>query len=333
MEIVILTGHPASACAFYRSVGVLQHLRKLDPSINVRMAEASNWSAIGGADLVFMERPQDERFLKAIQDCKAMGIPVWSDFDDDLFNLEPDNPGYSFYSQSKTRVAIKYCIANSDIVTVSTQEIATAFGSLNKKIEVIPNALNDYFFKLEVMKNEEPKFSWRGSATHRGDLLEYSDVMWGLAEKHPSVEWHFYGKDLWFITEQTQVTKGIKNSFAYGEMGLMEYFYDFRAKKPLVHLIPLKDTHFNRCKSNIAWMEGTWAGAACVSPTMPEFSKVQKDTYDGKLGFGEIAENLLLDKVYREETYLSSLEYIQKNLFLSKVNESRLQIAKDLVSK
>ena len=136
MEIVLLTTHPTSACAFYRSVGVLQQLRKLDPTINFRMSDSSNWASIGNADIVFLERPQDERFVKAIQDCKALGIPVWSDFDDDLFNLEKSNPGYSFYSQKKTQLAMAYSIANSDIVTVSTQLIADSF------IQRFPEKLN-----------------------------------------------------------------------------------------------------------------------------------------------------------------------------------------------
>lgn len=330
MDIVILTLVKESACSFYRSVGVFQQLRNLDPSIRVRTVEAAHWSTLGACDLVVMERPTNENFLKAIQDCKAMGIPVWSDFDDDLFNLEPDNPGYSYHSQKKTKLTMQYCIKHSDIVTVSTPEIADVFKEINKNVVVIPNAFNDYIYKMDLQKNEEAKISWRGSITHRGDLLEYVHVMWKLAKKHPAIEWNFYGKDLWFVTENTPITEGLENSFVHGEMDMLNYMYEFRSKRPSVHLIPLKDNHFNRCKSNCAWIEATWAGAACVVPTFPEFQRVMKDTYSGKIAFGAIAENLILDKPYRNEVYHASKEYIEQNLKLSEINKTRLQIAKEI---
>lgn len=326
MEIVLLTTHPTSACAFYRSVGVLQQLRKLDPSINFKMSDSSNWASIGNADLVFLERPQDERFVKAIQDCKALGIPVWSDFDDDLFNLEKSNPGYSFYSQKKTQLAMAYSIANSDIVTVSTQLIADSFiQRFHEKLnlEVVPNALNDYFFPLVQKENQENRISWRGSKTHRADLLKYKREMWDFAKEHPTIEWNFFGEDLWYVTE------GIKNSFSYSEDDLIKYMYKFNSIKPSVHLVPLVDNHFNRCKSNIAWIEATWVGAACVLPNFPEFEKGKNHTYSSGLTFKSILNELILNKSRRQEVYLSSFEYIKKYLLLSRLNKVRLEIAKN----
>jgi hypothetical protein len=336
MEIVILTSHPGTGCAFYRSVGVLQQLQKLDSNIQIRMSESSHWSAIGGADIVFLERPQDERFVKAIQDCKAMGIPVWSDFDDDLFNLEKDNPGYSFYSKKSTQIAIHYCLANSDIVTVSTLNIWESFSKRildHKKILVIPNALNDYFFPLQKKHNENPIISWRGSATHRNDLLFYSSAMHEIAEKHPAIEWHFFGKDLWYVTEKTETAKGIENSFVYGEMDLMEYYWKFNSVCPSVHIIPLLDNHFNQCKSNCSWIEATWAGAASVVPSFPEFKKVSKVSYGARFAFKTLTEELTLNKNYRKEVYEESYETLEKNLLLSNINKTRLQIVQNLRSK
>jgi hypothetical protein len=112
-------------------------------------------------------------------------------------------------------------------------------------------------------------------------------------------------------------------------MDLIEYFHSLKTLAPKIHLVPLKDNRFNRCKSNIAWMEATWAGAACVVPGFEEF-EMEDTSYDDNESFYRIAKALLDDEQLNSDIYFFARDYIQKNLLLSQVNQMRIQIARSL---
>jgi hypothetical protein len=52
----------------------------------------------------------------------------------------------------------------------------------------------------------------------------------------------------------------------------MSYQIQLRGTSPDYIVVPLVNDAFNRCKSNIAWIEATNAGAVTIAPSyLPEF--------------------------------------------------------------
>jgi hypothetical protein len=94
--------------------------------------------------------------------------------------------------------------------------------------------------------------------------------------------------------------------------------------------VPLADNMFNRAKSNIAAIEGGFAGAVCVCPNWwnlpgtlsyndgPSYYQAIKSVITGEID--KIAYNRIL------------WEYVMDELPLSKINVLRLQIINSLLS-
>jgi len=100
----------------------------------------------------------------------------------------------------------------------------------------------------------------------------------------------------------------------------------------------LSDNNFNKCKSNIAWIEGTMAGAVSlhrdwdkVWPTDPMFCR----TYDDKKTFfGPQLDQLIQDAKSEREalSFMNNMSWgiVQRDFNLDVVNQYRRNIIKEL---
>jgi len=334
IKIKVCDPVPDGACCFYRSLGPLSKLQKLNPNISIEHMQVVSWYTMTDADILFFERPQDKSYLEAIELAKDYNIPVWIDFDDNLFDLPDYNPGYSHYNKKNIREIVANCIKLADVVTVSTQAVKDAYEYLNPNIIVIENALNDYNFPLKKVQQKFKTISWRGSNTHRRDLLSCSQGIFNIAEKYiKDWAWVFIGGkvngDLWYITD------GVKNHFNMKESDIITYHKYIKDLAPTIQIVPLVNNEFNKGKSNIAWIEGTWSGAATVAPNLPEFEKPGVINYNTEKdgSFEYTLEKLIKSTSFRDQKYNESFEYIHDNLLLSKINNKRLEVIKELLGR
>lgn len=85
---------------------------------------------------------------------------------------------------------------------------------------------------------------------------------------------------------------------------------------PEIHIVPLEFNEFNNCKSNIAWIEATLAGAKVIASPANEF----KD-----MGMMGNMRNLT------EGDHKLSWEFIMDNLLLTSLNKLRLENVRKLL--
>src|SRR5690348_4348511 len=130
------------ACSFYRSMGVLPKLAKLDPSIVVEQLDMRDWHDIADTDIVFSERPSQPHLQAAMDLIKDFGVKLWLDYDDDFFNVptKPFNPSGSHFNDPAVRNAFAGFLAMADVVTVSTEAIKRSYEGYCNAIVTIPNA-------------------------------------------------------------------------------------------------------------------------------------------------------------------------------------------------
>ena len=93
--------------------------------------------------------------------------------------------------------------------------------------------------------------------------------------------------------------------------------------------VPLIEDGMNRCKSNIAWIEATAAGAVTIAPDWVEWQKPGVLNYNGLDEFKSMLMRPLDDA---PERWAASRDYIMENLTLNKVNEQRARIVRELVN-
>jgi len=333
MKISIHEPIPASAVSYYRSIGTFSYLSKINKNIQIEVPNQISWHSLIGTDIFYMERPQQDSDLQALKLAKDFNIPIWVDYDDLLHEIPSYNPSYDFYKKSHVLNNIEECMKLADVITVSTQKLKDYYSKFNKNIHVIENAFNDYQYKLEYKTQNNYKdvlISWRGSATHRNDLLSIADGLFKIDEKFiKEISSCFTGNDIWYITDK------LKNKYySLKEVDIIDFNKFIKNINSSIQLVPLVNNDFNIGKSNIGYIEATYMGAVTIAPDLPEFLVPGCINYNEKNNnFSYFLEKAIKSKKYRQDNYDKAHDYVSSNLFLSKINKKRLNIIEKLVGK
>lgn len=328
-SILVMCPNAMDATSFYRGFGPMGALKR-HMNLSIASATELNWASLGLADLIFLQRPFDMTHVKAIEISKSNRKPVWVDYDDDLINIQPDNPSFRTYGSKEVKKNVQAIIEMADVVTVSTPFLKNQLGQRSEKVIVIPNALNDFIFKDRKRENvvrSNRMACWRGSSTHEKDLMSVGSQLIELSHKLKDMSFCFVAYNPWFITEAMHD----KRTMVVDGMDVIEY-HKFMAKiAPAIQVVPLHDSPFNRSKSNIAWIESCWAGAVTVAPSWQEWERPGVVNYSNPKDFFDCVKELseCTDLALSKQNQLG-WEFICDNLLLSKVNEMRIKIINDL---
>ena len=336
--------------SYYRAYGVFPHLKKLFAAEG-KIFEVHpynefgtySWADILPYDIIFLQRPSMDasKRIKFIDTCKKMGKKIWVDFDDNLFWVPMENRVFDDMTK-EVKEAMYKVLTMADLITVSTPALKYVYVKLGIKtlIEVVPNGwdfdLHGFAERYNEVKELPPpqipkiKYVWRGSETHQGDLASAGEAILKAASEHEEkAVWNFMGYNPWMITENMPVEWWTYNR---GE-DIFDYFRTLKGMGAQVLFFPLRDNPFNHCKSNIAWMEATFAGAVCIAPDWPEWQKPgvynYKDDYELEGLLSRDGETFLLRAAADTQWQLSA-SYIRENLSLDVVNKKRKQLLENI---
>lgn len=325
MKIGICEAAPLGACSYYRSIGPLSKLPKINPNIEIKILDQITWTTLFDIDLLFLARADSKDFYEMLEMAKNLGIPVWIDWDDNIFDIPEYNPAYKHYTKKSVQENVMKCVKYADIITVSTNHLKDFYSKHNKNIHVIENAFNDYNYKFEKVTDQFDSIFWRGSNTHEDDVSSVYPEMIALSKKHTEWAWVFVG-DI-----QRYLIKDITNKFNIKEIDIITYNKFLRDNKAAITQVPLEINDFNKSKSNIAWIEGTFSGSAVIAPDLEEFKKPGIINYSNTEKYQYYLEKLINSKDFRKRNYLESFNYIQENLMLSDINKKRIEIIEELI--
>ena len=323
IEVAVASSSAVDATSWYRSYGPLNAL-KLKHGISLNRLSQVTWAELGCSDVLFLQRPHAPEHIALIKLAKSIGVKVWCDYDDLLCSLTPDNPAFDYFGQFSSN--IMFAIQNADWITVSTQFLRDEYFKHNKNISVVPNAWNDIIHP-KPFNNDKKRQTlgprsvfWRGTDTHIKDLHDVRDEIKALSKLSA---WSYMGFCPWFLRDTGQ---------KINPLDIVTYMDFMQRTQFSVVVVPLHDSPFNRAKSNIAWIEGTVAGAVCVAPDFAEWKRPGVINYSSSLSFSDAVEEALLrssDGAYNA----MSRAFVDENLMLSKVNFKRLEVLEKLTGK
>ena len=186
-----------------------------------------------------------------------LSIPVITEVDDYAFGVNTDNVNYeSFNPDSDVIKIIKAQLKDSDALIVSTQELKEKYSYLNDKIYIVPNSI-DFKFYSKLKNNKHKSYiniGWQGASGHKRDLEIIEPVVHRILKKYKNVRFTFLG-GAEGIPESFRNNKRIKLKNMWITV---EKFRKFKAKEGFdIELAPLFDTEFNRCKSNLRYLEAS----------------------------------------------------------------------------
>lgn len=331
IKIAVISPDPKDGNSFWRCMGPLSYLGK-DPNYEIKLLNLGHpgisWVEISQCDILFLHRPCTRDHVIFMQIAYNLNKPVWVDFDDYLFQLPGWNPHASMYHSVEFQTMMAHCIAAADVVTVTTAELYNHYSKINSNVVIVPNAYrSDLFtYRQEKPLSRQNFGIWRGSNTHDGDLLSVRDGFQQLQSKTV-----FMGGISWLLLSGLDKAKFEVRS----PTDVIMYFKYIYEQRPKAFLFPLVDCTFNRCKSNIAYMEAIHAGAICIAPDMPEWRREGVVTYtpSDSASFVKAVEQVFQISEDDHRDIVESAFVSMKNLYdIELINEIRKQIVKDLTN-
>lgn len=170
----------------------------------------------------------------------------------------------------------------ADAITVTNNNLRQVYLPYNPNVYVLPNYIDPIRWEgITKAKSDKVVVGWFGGISHLSDLQVIREVIPDILAKYPDVivkicgmfpkfwitDKEKYGERLQIVKWQQDVTKWEAH---FASMGID------------VMLAPLIDTQFNRCKSNIKWMESAMLKIPVIASPVEPYLCIQ-DKKDGFL--------------------------------------------------
>lgn len=274
-----------------------------------------------------------------LKKAKKHGIKVVYEVDDDLVDLSPENPSYIYINENKENIV--KLVENADKITVTTTELKNRFLDYGyDNVEIIRNYFIDELFPLNPFKNNETKFlkiGYFGTLTHDGDLELIHNVILRvkdyLLKENINVElevvggavnnakdWYSVKKLPFYPMPMSNFMKWLNNNVNWD-----------------VGIAPLVNNEFNKCKSELKYIEFSSLGVPVVASRIDGYEEAIDDGVDGYLATSEnewVSKlvTLLEDPVLRNGMVNNAHDNILKNYSLKSRVERWDAVFKSLIN-
>lgn len=268
-------------------------------SKNWRLIDPMKYLAQKGHDIAIVEKNINEEEAKwadvyVLQSCTDKnGIALLREYQvehnkklvvecDDGLELNEDSPFQEDHKKFDAKFVISRTMEVADMITTTTYYLADQLRVYNDNVVVLPNSLDLDRWDLPILKNDTGRIriGWAGSITHMDDMKMIVKPVKKICKEFPKVQLIIIGDP-----RVAELFDGCPVEYMNGVP------FDVWAAKLMslrldIGLAPLRNSYFNKCKSNIKWMEYSIAGIPGVySPTVYQ---TYGHLFDGI--YGQIAE-------------------------------------------
>jgi len=213
------------------------------------------------ADVVVFQRPTDEAKLNADKALKQLGKKIVFE-NDDTFKVNIEFRLKDILEQQQHN--LNEFIRMADLVTTSTEYLANEYRELNGNVVVLPNTVNPIYFS-EPIKNkiDKVRIGLIGSVGMNSDSEHIKDVIASLANDKRvqlvlfSLPPKEYKESEKIYKEDIEFWNQFKNIEWQPLVPMEDYFETLNNLAIDIVIIPRADNYFNRCKSNIKFLEAS----------------------------------------------------------------------------
>ena len=287
------------------------------------------------ADLIVLARffPSPQTW-NVVDEFLDFGKPVIYDVDDLLTNLDDSSPFKGFADSCVP--FIEKVVRRAQLVTVSNAELKHEMVAFTPKIQVLPNLIDGNLWTRHtrsVTLSSRIVIGYAGGFTHKKDLEIIETALEIIAEKYRDrISFVFMG----CATDRIARLPG----FTYLDevMDYAGYAEKLQTSGIDIALAPLVDTRFNRCKSNIKWLEYSSCGFAGVFSDLPPYNSCIQNGSTGLLAensaekWVDAIELLILDPGLRRSIAENAQEKVMANFTLASGASQYLEAYRSLVS-
>jgi hypothetical protein len=213
--------------------------------------------------VVVLHRPFRAKRVRTIKKLKMAGTKVVVDNDDTYQKNTGTVTDFSGFSDEKMEMYetinknLQKAFQMADLVTTSTKTLQSEYKQLNDNVTVLPNMIEPFDWS-EPKRNDGNKVRvglW-GSVASNGEYMPASDCLGRLSER----------KDVQLVVMASHDSDTYADDRAYwGQLNVEKHphipmadFQDYLNNLKLdIAMIPRQENYFNRCKSNIKFLEAS----------------------------------------------------------------------------
>jgi glycosyltransferase involved in cell wall biosynthesis/radical SAM superfamily enzyme YgiQ (UPF0313 family) len=260
--------------------GACAQIRLLSPFGAMNGAIESNWGAVSEGtncttnldildqtDVIVLQRffPRKET-IPFIEKMLLSGKPVIYEVDELLTDL-PEGHNLKLWAR-ETEEILPWLLPQVSAITVSTPLLAEEFSSMTPSIHVVTNLVDTKLFRPASPKLPGPVvIGFCAAATHAHDLTRIENALFRVAERYGSkVAFSFMGH----ATSRSSLLPGFR--FVDFQKDYESYGNALSSSGIDIAIVPLQDNRFNRCKSNIKWLEYSACGIAGIYADLPPYN-------------------------------------------------------------
>ena len=304
------------ASAFLRLLGPLAH-PLLRPGLALRVLTPEDLpTALDRADMLVIQRVAlpPEMVEAVIAACRAKGVKLVLETDDDLFAIGSDHPEYNYYAPRL--VSLRRLAEEADTLVASTEMVAAALAPLGRPVTIIPNTLDEDLW----LRGHSPALSagrragvigYVGTPTHGTDLDILRRSMAILAERGVEASVEVVGGEPegkgqdWFRRILVPAGDDPYPRFVPW-LRAMTAHWD-------IGVAPLQPSAFNAAKSPLKYLEYSAMGLAGVYADLPAYGAHVQHGETGLLAgaepvaWADALERLIGDRVLRDRVATQAL--------------------------
>lgn len=259
------------ACGVYRIINPTRLLQQ--SGVDITLAPAGRFRTFGSMDTIFTQRITTENSLTALKGLKdKTGIKIIVDFDDLTWEFKGEGlPDYNYCNtkldcKANREAMLKYAADVIDTATCTNEYLKEAVSEFidPKKVHVLPNRLSvsEWLFDTAKTIPEQDIFFYAGSATHYDNNRKLpGDFDSGLIRYLQGKKVATMGEPPYFINPVAKFPVCSMSTYS-------KNFYNYARKCKFI-LAPLADNVFNKCKSNLKYIESCAVGRVCLVSTFP----------------------------------------------------------------
>lgn len=198
-------------------------------------------------------------------------VTVLAEVDDVIGFIGPSNPHIHKF-RALYQWSAEHCSIADGIIT-STEALKKDMTKLNENIYVAPNCIAPQRWTPKLQKNKTQKFriGYVGAGAHDEDLIIAYKGLKPLLDANTGLSWtiRYGGYRPQWLKHHPRI------DFKSVSWNLSEYPQRLADLKLDLAVAPLRDTYFNRCKSNLKWIEWSSLGIPLVASDVEPYSNTK----------------------------------------------------------
>ena len=300
------------ACPTLRLKSVLEHLHashslELVPLGAVRDGKFQLQEAnLKRAEIIVVQRQMAGVLPLAELRQRLKGRParIVFEMDDALTRLPEWHRAAAAFRQIQPQ--IEEYLRGADLVTVSTPQLQSLYGSFNRNLAVLPNSVDTRLWPAPSASREpsdKVTILFSGALDHERDLQIVEPALLDLLAAFPEqVEFLYWGN----ITERLRELRQVKSVGAF-RPNYQDYAAQLQRLPVSLALVPLEDTGFNRAKSAVKWLEYSICRIPGIYSDVPAYNQAIVQGQTGLLvpntrdGWFNAMKTLVEDRALRHE--------------------------------